>query len=137
MAWRPQVQAMTPNSAAPTAPASKRWKPRSARGTGTRSTGEFELKDVDEDATLVISGVSIETVEIKVNGRSDLGTITVKLKITGLGEVVINKGYYTEKQKFSTGNVGRVTSKEIERQPVRNAISRICRYCSLFIIFIK
>jgi TonB-dependent starch-binding outer membrane protein SusC len=93
------------------------------KGTGTRPNGDFDLNEVDENATLVITGVSIETMEIKLDGRSDLGTITVKAKVTGLGEVVINKGYYSEKQKFSTGNVGRVTSKELERQPVLNPLA--------------
>ena len=37
-------------------------------------------------------------------------------------EVVINKGYYTEKQRLSVSNVGRVTAKDIERQPVNNPL---------------
>jgi hypothetical protein len=39
-----------------------------------------------------------------------------------LNEVVINKGYYTEKQRYSVGNVGQVTSKDIEKQPVQNPL---------------
>jgi TonB-dependent starch-binding outer membrane protein SusC len=95
------------------------------RGIAAKPTGEFELTDVDENATLLITGISIEPLEIKVNGKTDLGAITVKMKVAGLGEVIINKGYYSEKQKYATGNVGKVTSKEIERQPVANVLGAV------------
>lgn len=48
--------------------------------------------------------------------------IALSQKISSMQEVVINKGYYTEKQKLSVSNVGQVTSKEIERQPVGNPL---------------
>jgi hypothetical protein len=37
-------------------------------------------------------------------------------------EVIINKGYYTENQKTTVSNVARITSKDIEKQPVQNAL---------------
>jgi TonB-linked SusC/RagA family outer membrane protein len=93
-----------------------------SQGTTTNADGYFELKNVDENATLVITASNIETREVKLNGRSDLDVVSVKMKIESLNEVVINKGYYTERQRVSVSNVGKVTSKEIERQPINNPL---------------
>jgi hypothetical protein len=40
-------------------------------------------------------------------------------------EIVVNKGYYMESRRTLTGNVGKVTSKEIERQPVSNPLATL------------
>ncbi|HEX4850221.1 MAG TPA: TonB-dependent receptor plug domain-containing protein, partial [Puia sp.] len=48
--------------------------------------------------------------------------IVLSQKISSLTEIVINKGYYKEQKKFSTGNVSKVTSKDIEQQPVLNPL---------------
>ncbi|OQP59113.1 hypothetical protein A3860_38760 [Niastella vici] len=90
-------------------------------GTTTNSNGEFFLKSVEENATLVFSSVNMEAHEVKVSGKNFLD-VALQTKITSMQEVVINKGYYTEKKKFSTGNVSKVTSKEIEQQPVLNPL---------------
>lgn len=92
------------------------------KGTVTDLFGNFLLTDVDGEATLVISGINIETFETKVGGRTDLGSIIVQMKVASLQEVVVNKGYYTEKQRFSVSNVGKVTAKELEKQPVNNPV---------------
>lgn len=92
-----------------------------SKGTTTNGDGFFELKDVDDDAVLVISGVSIEPFEIRVNGRAQL-SLVAKIKVNVGEEVIVNKGYYTERQKLSVGNVGRITAKDIEKQPVMNAL---------------
>jgi TonB-linked SusC/RagA family outer membrane protein len=87
----------------------------------TDEKGDFVLNNVPDNATLVFEAVTIEKFETKLNGRSELA-LSAKVKINQLEEVVINKGYYTEKQKFSVGNVGRVTAKDIEKQPVNNVL---------------
>jgi TonB-dependent starch-binding outer membrane protein SusC len=92
-----------------------------SNGTTTNNDGVFVLKRVDENATLEISFVGYETYTVAVNNKSSI-IASLKLKPESLNEVVINKGYYTEKQKFSVGNVGKVTSKEIEKQPVQNPL---------------
>lgn len=93
-----------------------------SKGTTTQPDGEFILKNVAKDAVLRITGVAIEPTEYSVKGKAQLGNITVKMKTTGLSEIVVNKGYYTERQKVSTGNVGRITAKELERQPVHSPL---------------
>lgn len=42
------------------------------RGTYTDSEGEFELKKVDPQATLILTAVNIERVETVINGRNNL-----------------------------------------------------------------
>jgi TonB-dependent starch-binding outer membrane protein SusC len=90
-------------------------------GTTTNSNGDFLLRAVNENATLVFTSVNMETFEVKVNKRTFLD-VALQTKITSMQEVVINKGYYTESRRFSTGNVGKVTAKEIERQPINNPL---------------
>lgn len=93
-------------------------------GTTTNTDGYFELKNVDDNATLVITGVSIETREIKLDGKSEI-SITVKTRINALDEVIVNKGYYTETKKFSTGTTSKINSEEIERQPVLDPLKAL------------
>jgi TonB-linked SusC/RagA family outer membrane protein len=91
-------------------------------GTMTDENGYFKISAIYESSMLVISAINIETKEIRIGGKKDLGVITVKMKITALGEVVINKGYYTEQQKVSVSNVSHIDAKVIEKQPVNNVL---------------
>ncbi len=91
------------------------------RGTSADANGNFTLTNVDENATLVISGANIESVEMKVQGRTEL-SVRVKMKISELEEVIVGKGYYEEKQKYSVSNVTRISSADIEKSPVNNVM---------------
>ena len=92
--------------------------------TSTNSNGEFSLKGIDENASLVFTSINLETFEVKVKGRSFLD-VALQTKITAMQEVVVNKGYYTEKQKLSTGSVSRVTGQTIAQQPVTNVMGAL------------
>jgi TonB-linked SusC/RagA family outer membrane protein len=93
-------------------------------GTTTNSDGYFELKKVNENATLVISGVSIETREIKVAGKTSL-SITVKISADEGKAVTVSTGYWTTGVRASTGNISRVDAKEIAKQPVSDPLQAI------------
>jgi TonB-linked SusC/RagA family outer membrane protein len=93
------------------------------RGTTTNNNGEFTLKNIEENAVLIISGVNINTIEIKVDGLSDLA-VNVKSSITPLEETVI-KGYYTTTKRLNTGNVSKVTAETIAKQPVSNPLAAL------------
>jgi TonB-linked SusC/RagA family outer membrane protein len=101
-----------------------------SKGTTTNNDGVFVLKDVDDNATLEISFVGYETYRVSLSpagggglkAGGGLGTIALKIKPESLNEVVINKGYYTTSQQLNTGNVSRVTAKDIEKQPVNNPL---------------
>lgn len=82
--------------------------------TSTNDNGEYELNNVDEKATIVISGVSIEPVEMKVNGRIFLN-ISVKNKISEGEEVVV--AYGKQSQQSLTGAVTVVKGEQIQTLP--------------------
>jgi TonB-linked SusC/RagA family outer membrane protein len=95
-------------------------------GTTTNNNGEFQLTGINEDAVMVISYVGYETIELAANNpRFKPGVtspIALKLKPENLNEVIINKGYYTEKQKTSVSNTVKITAAVIEKQPVQNLL---------------
>jgi TonB-linked SusC/RagA family outer membrane protein len=93
-------------------------------GTSSNSDGYFELKDVDPNATLMISAVNIAPLEVKINGRTTIN-ITVKLAAVEGEEVTINAGYYKTTAKTKVGNISKVNGKDIERQPVTSLLTSL------------
>lgn len=90
----------------------------------TNEDGSFVLNGINENATLIISGVGFQTREIKVKGNTDFN-ITVIAEIKSLDEVIINKGYYSTTQKLNTGSVSKVGAETIEKQPVTNFLAAL------------
>lgn len=96
------------------------------KGTSTNDNGEFELKGVDDNATLVISGVSIESFEVKVNGRSEL-VMNARMKTT-IGEnitIEANTGYQRVKPNEVTGSLVVVDNKTLNQQVGSNILNRL------------
>jgi TonB-linked SusC/RagA family outer membrane protein len=89
----------------------------SRRGTSTNNNGEFEIYGVDENAELIISGVNIQTQEIRVNGKSNLD-IAVKAQIKEEQEVVV--AYGKQKQQAVTGSVTVIKGEQIATLPNRS-----------------
>jgi TonB-linked SusC/RagA family outer membrane protein len=94
------------------------------KGSTSNTDGYFELKGVDENATLVITATNIETQEIKVNGKTDLGTISVKIKVSPIDEIQVI-GFGTINRRYGTGSVSVVSAKQIETQPVSNILQTL------------
>jgi len=95
--------------------------------TSTNFKGEFVLKNVMEDAVLIISGVNIETFEVDVNRRADLGTIKVTMKISKDKEVVVeaNTGYYSVKPNEINGSVVVIDNKTLNQQTGTSILNRL------------
>lgn len=98
----------------------------SIKGKATSSTisdfnGQYTLTASPDD-TLVFSFMGFKTVTEPINGRK---TINVQLQedATQLQEVQINAGYYSVKESERTGSIARITSKDIETQPVTNVLA--------------
>jgi TonB-linked SusC/RagA family outer membrane protein len=72
----------------------------SARVVLADANGVFMLRDVDDKAVLVFSGVNIETQEIHVNGKTDL-SITVKYKVSEIADVVVTGFQKIDRKKFT------------------------------------
>lgn len=66
----------------------------------TDASGEFTIHNVDKDATLVFTGVNIQSQETKLNGRTDI-SVTVKYKITEIGDVVVTGYQRIDRKKFT------------------------------------
>lgn len=71
---------------------------------------------------LVFSFVGYATQEITIVSFSQLDILMAEDTAT-LEELTINAGYYSVKQKESTGSIARITSKDIEQQPVTNPLA--------------
>jgi TonB-linked SusC/RagA family outer membrane protein len=89
----------------------------------TDTQGEFYLGHVEPGAILIVSGAETTKKEVEVRGRSRL-TITVTTKISELDQVVMT-AYGSTTRKLNLGNITKVTSAEIERQPVSNLLAAL------------
>ncbi|HRE53003.1 MAG TPA: TonB-dependent receptor [Flavitalea sp.] len=87
------------------------------KATSTNANGEFTLTGVDDNATLVITGVNIDPLEVKVSGENM--NISVNSAVSSLQETVV-VGYGREKKVNLIGSVVAVSSKELAAAPVSN-----------------
>ncbi|KGO90568.1 SusC/RagA family TonB-linked outer membrane protein [Flavobacterium suncheonense] len=91
--------------------------------TATISNGNggytIEAKPTD---TLVFSFIGYKTQYITVNNQTKINVI-LQDDATQLQEVKVNAGYYSVKEKERTGSIAKVSSKDIEKQPVTNVIA--------------
>ncbi len=93
-------------------------------GTTTGTNGSYILKGVPSDAALSYSFIGYKTMEVPVEGRTQID-IQLQEDVTAIGEVIINAGYYSVKDRERTGSITRVTAVEIKNQPVSNVLSTI------------
>lgn len=93
-------------------------------GTSTDANGNFLLKSVDKDATLIFSHVSMETFELKVGNKTELA-INLKTKLTALGDVTINTGYQQLPKERTTGSFTQIDGKLYNEQIGTNALERL------------
>jgi len=97
----------------------------SVEGKSTATITDYQGKySIAATATdiLVFSFVGYNTLSIPVAGRT---VVPVQLQedATQLQEVKINAGYYSVKESERTGSIARITSKDIETQPVTNVLA--------------
>src|SRR5690606_24883652 len=94
-----------------------------SNGTTTDAAGRYSLGAEDNDV-LIISFIGYASLEVPVNGRTVID-IAMTEDVTSLGEVVVNAGYRKVKDQERTGNIARVTSDEMQKQPVSNPLQAI------------
>lgn len=102
----------------------------SVKGTSiavsTDAEGYFLLKSIDEESIISITGVNIETLEIKVLGRPNLGVLNLKTKIVEVGEVkVANTGYQKINPTKTTGSVFVIDNETFNQQKGTNVLQRL------------
>jgi len=97
-----------------------------SRATSTDEKGEFILNGVDENATLIISSVSNEQQEIKLNGRNEIN-VQLKTKVTELAgvAVAVNTGYQEIPKERATGSFATVNEVQLDRRVATDIISKL------------
>lgn len=93
-----------------------------SNGTSTDNSGTYTIT-VDNNATLVISSIGFENVEVKVNGRS---VVDVKLTqaVKKVDEVVVI-GYGTASKRDLTGSIVKISGKDIQDKPNTNPVASL------------
>lgn len=84
-------------------------------------SGQYAITAESSD-TLVVSFIGFKKALIPVQGRRRID-IALQYDTTTLQEVKINAGYYSVKESERTGSIARITSKDIETQPVTNVLA--------------
>jgi TonB-dependent starch-binding outer membrane protein SusC len=87
--------------------------------------GYFLLKDVDQNAVLIISAISIITKEAKVEGKSDLKAIFVTRDTKTIQEVVVGSNGYRKLKPSETGSYDVLDAKALNQQTGPNILDRI------------
>lgn len=89
--------------------------------TVTDSNGAFWFKNIDPISTIRVSGLAINTSYTYLQGKTEL-VFVVSEKVNSLEEVVINKGYYAESERLSTGKSIKISGEDILKTPSTNPI---------------
>ena len=90
-------------------------------GTFTDGDGKFKISASSDD-TIVFSFIGYITIEMRVGSQTNFN-IALKADETALQEVLVNAGYYKVKDKERTGSISKITSEDIETQPVTNVLA--------------
>lgn len=98
---------------------------RTGKSVANNINGEFSVANIDGKDTLVITGVSLETLEVAINNRSDLKNIVVKSKERREAEVVINTGYQTLQPNEVNGAVITIDNETLNQQVGTNILNRL------------
>jgi TonB-linked SusC/RagA family outer membrane protein len=95
--------------------------------TASDANGFFTLKNVDANATLVFTSVNMESLEIKVGGRSDLTTVKLKTRVIEDEEVKItySNGYQQIPKERATGSFDFIDNKLYNREVSTDVLSRL------------
>lgn len=96
-------------------------KGKASTGTISDFNGQYKITAAPDD-TLVFSFMGFLSSTESINGRK---TINIQLQedATQLQEVQINAGYYSVKESERTGSIAKITSKDMETQPVTNVLA--------------
>lgn len=97
-----------------------------------KNTNKGSISDFDGSYTitakstdvLVFSALGYVTQTIPVHNQSKIN-VQLQEDITLLDEVTLNAGYYSVKEKESTGNISKVKQADIERQPLSNPLAAL------------
>lgn len=90
--------------------------------TTTNEKGTYRLEVTEENPILLFRHPEYSEQQITVTNQSVIN-INLEQKVKGIEEVILNAGYYKVKDKERTGSIAKVSSKDIENQPVTNVLT--------------
>lgn len=90
----------------------------SATAVITDNNGEFDMREVPNDAVLLISYIGYKPQEIPVHGR-DFINVVLKLDAQMLDDLVV-VGYSTQNRSKITGSVAQVGEEVFKNRPITN-----------------
>ena len=93
-------------------------------GVATDFDGNYSITVPDPESVLVFTSMGFDAKEITVGNRQVIN-VTLQEAVSELDEVVVSTGYWKEKRRLSTGNISKIDSKVIERQPVTNPLEAL------------
>ncbi|MCI9843590.1 SusC/RagA family TonB-linked outer membrane protein [Flavobacterium pectinovorum] len=94
-------------------------------GAITDESGFFLLNDVPVNAKIVISFIGFADKEIAVSGRAEIPQVRLEEEVSELDEIKVLAYGITTSKRFATGNSVKITSKDIEKQPVGNVMQAL------------
>lgn len=98
------------------------------KGTGlgviTDADGNYRLSAPDYATTLIFSFIGYLRQEVEINGRSVID-VTLLPDVTTLDEIVVSTGYWETEEKLNPGNIAKVSSDEIEKQPITTPLQAL------------
>jgi TonB-linked SusC/RagA family outer membrane protein len=92
----------------------------SRKGTSTNVEGNYTISAGD-NSILVFTCIGYNKKETTV-GKRNVIDIVIEENTSELETITINAGYYTVTDKTKTGNIAKVTAKEISNQPITSPL---------------
>lgn len=88
----------------------------------TNESGVYHLSISGDNPLIVFRHSDYAEQVVAVNRRSVVDVV-FNQKVKDIEEVVLNAGYYKVRDKERTGSIAKISSKEIENQPVTNVLA--------------
>ena len=95
----------------------------SAGGVITDTNGAY-IVDTQIGDVVFFSFVGYSTQQVTIKNQTILD-IVLKTDVTQLDQITVNTGYYTVKDRERTGNIAKVTAKDIEFQAITNPLQAL------------
>jgi TonB-linked SusC/RagA family outer membrane protein len=93
---------------------------RTKQGAITDVKGRFSFKNALPTDVLLITFIGYAPQQVAVSGQSEI-TVILKEASNQLDEIIL-QGFSKSSERFITGNITRITAKDIEKQPVMNPL---------------
>lgn len=92
--------------------------------TVTNSSGKYQIQVSGQNPVLIFKHPAYSEQRIEIGPQSTIN-VSLSNREKQIEEVILNAGYYKVKERESTGSIAKVTSKDIENQPISNPLSAL------------